>query len=190
FAQRIFAWLLNTDWLPLPQGLNWIKIDGERSDWQMTSARASDRDTTPVSASVDIQQIHTFVDDRFLYLFIESAEPPSRDVTAQLQFDVNNNGEIDRTISVSADSVQVSGTNGDLLDAGAPSVAYGQGIELRIPYRIVPPQQSLDGVCLSLSEEEVDCLTQIIDIPLVDRKSTRLNSSHVKTSYAVFCLKK
>src|SRR5690606_39815415 len=29
------------------------------------------------------------------------------------------------------------------------------------------------------------------DVPLVgDRKSTRLNSSHVKISYAVFCLKK
>src|SRR5690606_41960160 len=27
-------------------------------------------------------------------------------------------------------------------------------------------------------------------VPTVDRKSTRLNSSHVKTSYAVFCLKK
>src|SRR5690554_7736065 len=27
-------------------------------------------------------------------------------------------------------------------------------------------------------------------IPLVDRKSTRLNSSHVRISYAVFCLKK
>src|SRR5690606_39494411 len=26
--------------------------------------------------------------------------------------------------------------------------------------------------------------------PFVDRKSTRLNSSHVKISYAVFCLKK
>src|SRR5690606_40065813 len=26
--------------------------------------------------------------------------------------------------------------------------------------------------------------------PRLDRKSTRLNSSHVKTSYAVFCLKK
>src|SRR5437868_10593713 len=26
--------------------------------------------------------------------------------------------------------------------------------------------------------------------PLVDRKSTRLNSSHVSISYAVFCLKK
>src|SRR5690606_40315973 len=30
-------------------------------------------------------------------------------------------------------------------------------------------------------------ITQLI---LVDRKSTRLNSSHVKISYAVFCLKK
>src|SRR5690606_40303448 len=28
------------------------------------------------------------------------------------------------------------------------------------------------------------------DIALLDRKSTRLNSSHVKISYAVFCLKK
>src|SRR6266511_143055 len=26
--------------------------------------------------------------------------------------------------------------------------------------------------------------------PILDRKSTRLNSSHVKNSYAVFCLKK
>src|SRR5207302_3639213 len=28
------------------------------------------------------------------------------------------------------------------------------------------------------------------DSPVLDRKSTRLNSSHVKISYAVFCLKK
>src|SRR5690554_7204576 len=27
-------------------------------------------------------------------------------------------------------------------------------------------------------------------MPLIDRKSTRLNSSHVRISYAVFCLKK
>src|SRR5207302_9519860 len=31
---------------------------------------------------------------------------------------------------------------------------------------------------------------QWIDMGLRDRKSTRLNSSHVKISYAVFCLKK
>src|SRR5687768_18328438 len=29
-----------------------------------------------------------------------------------------------------------------------------------------------------------------ITMPMIDRKSTRLNSSHVYTSYAVFCLKK
>src|SRR5690606_41843496 len=49
-----------------------------------------------------------------------------------------------------------------------------------------------DGLVLFL-------LFQLIDYPLenlivvlsaLDRKSTRLNSSHVKISYAVFCLKK
>src|SRR5690554_7736958 len=29
-----------------------------------------------------------------------------------------------------------------------------------------------------------------LDLELLDRKSTRLNSSHVRISYAVFCLKK
>src|SRR5690554_7641646 len=31
---------------------------------------------------------------------------------------------------------------------------------------------------------------QLLDIETEDRKSTRLNSSHVRISYAVFCLKK
>src|SRR5690606_39886768 len=36
-----------------------------------------------------------------------------------------------------------------------------------------------------------DALTVVIFLPSEqDRKSTRLNSSHVKISYAVFCLKK
>src|SRR5437868_13103295 len=33
-------------------------------------------------------------------------------------------------------------------------------------------------------------LAVLDDVVLVDRKSTRLNSSHVSISYAVFCLKK
>src|SRR5207302_11255398 len=37
----------------------------------------------------------------------------------------------------------------------------------------------------------LDQLAQLAIQPkLIDRKSTRLNSSHVKISYAVFCLKK
>src|SRR5690606_39718970 len=31
---------------------------------------------------------------------------------------------------------------------------------------------------------------EVLDLVAEDRKSTRLNSSHVKISYAVFCLKK
>src|SRR5436305_12070152 len=31
---------------------------------------------------------------------------------------------------------------------------------------------------------------RLVDGPVRDRKSTRLNSSHVRISYAVFCLKK
>src|SRR5690625_6133539 len=41
------------------------------------------------------------------------------------------------------------------------------------------------------SSELLSAITAALDIPLsVDRKSTRLNSSHVAKSYAVFCLKK
>src|SRR5690348_17552963 len=33
-------------------------------------------------------------------------------------------------------------------------------------------------------------LSQLLNLPSTDRKSTRLNSSHPSISYAVFCLKK
>src|SRR5690554_6970922 len=36
----------------------------------------------------------------------------------------------------------------------------------------------------------MEACRQIREIPELDRKSTRLNSSHVRISYAVFCLKK
>src|SRR5690606_40670425 len=56
--------------------------------------------------------------------------------------------------------------------------------------------KNLEVSKLSLLKETP--LIQIIDRPILplrkespgDRKSTRLNSSHVKISYAVFCLKK
>src|SRR3989442_6969274 len=43
------------------------------------------------------------------------------------------------------------------------------------------------------AEEEVMIILEIYKksfVDLIDRKSTRLNSSHVRISYAVFCLKK
>src|SRR5690554_360515 len=42
----------------------------------------------------------------------------------------------------------------------------------------------------TINPVEVSAEGNVIDLEIRDRKSTRLNSSHVRTSYAVFCLKK
>src|SRR5690606_41952605 len=47
-----------------------------------------------------------------------------------------------------------------------------------------------DTIRFMYSEREKDDMTFALNSAYVDRKSTRLNSSHVKISYAVFCLKK
>src|SRR5437870_7857057 len=39
-------------------------------------------------------------------------------------------------------------------------------------------------------QEDIYGAVEVLLIPQADRKSTRLNSSHVAISYAVFCLKK
>src|SRR5690554_7759346 len=51
-----------------------------------------------------------------------------------------------------------------------------------------PPPQELAG--MDLRVEYTSILAQAQKALGVDRKSTRLNSSHVRISYAVFCLKK
>src|SRR5690349_24548898 len=45
------------------------------------------------------------------------------------------------------------------------------------------------GHFFGATRPEVDCGVSV-DLGTRDRKSTRLNSSHVEISYAVFCLKK
>src|SRR5699024_12049554 len=54
--------------------------------------------------------------------------------------------------------------------------AYGHGLALAV--QAMAPE--VDGFGVALLEEA----------EALDRKSTRLNSSHVSISYAVFCLKK
>src|SRR5690606_41169425 len=69
--------------------------------------------------------------------------------------------------------VPVQGAGGDLAD---PAVAgldqQVRGVAAGAPFKVVHHRQGSGGELLR------------------DRKSTRLNSSHVKISYAVFCLKK
>src|SRR5690606_39455417 len=54
-------------------------------------------------------------------------------------------------------------------------------------YRAVALHALRNGIKPSQASE-LQALVEAIDLKL-DRKSTRLNSSHVKNSYAVFCLK-
>src|SRR6266436_4815965 len=55
--------------------------------------------------------------------------------------------------------------------------------------RIIDPASKL-ATARVLDEETATCsLGQVIELGAVDRKSTRLNSSHGYISYAVFCLK-
>src|SRR2546426_7464767 len=48
----------------------------------------------------------------------------------------------------------------------------------------------VDNVVGWVDADRVRCVAPWIDAGYVDRKSTRLNSSHLVISYAVFCLKK
>src|SRR5690554_6997760 len=55
--------------------------------------------------------------------------------------------------------------------------------------RMLQSDNALEGVGLLLFDEFHE-RSIFADVALADRKSTRLNSSHVRISYAVFCLKK
>src|SRR5690606_41166368 len=57
------------------------------------------------------------------------------------------------------------------------------------------PEDALGEVFVAILKQGIklgagDLVFLKFDLQLRDRKSTRLNSSHVKISYAVFCLKK
>src|SRR5690606_14171219 len=84
------------------------------------------------------------------------------------------------------------GTIGRLTVGFIPSAKNGVLPDLVREFRATHP-----GVDLTLREMAPDALVHAVlerrlDVAVlyVDQKSTRLNSSHVKISYAVFCLKK
>src|SRR5690625_6286382 len=67
----------------------------------------------------------------------------------------------------------------------APAIAVGNTVVLK-PAEKTP----LTAVLLYQLLEEAGLPKGALNILMGDRKSTRLNSSHVAISYAVFCLKK
>src|SRR5690554_7474252 len=76
---------------------------------------------------------------------------------------------------------------------GFPSVekagVFGENIAYKSIMKLNVSEQYLDSVENLFNKKLFDPLAYAM-IKDKDRKSTRLNSSHVRISYAVFCLKK
>src|SRR5690606_21763418 len=70
-----------------------------------------------------------------------------------------------------------------LIDEGSPFLEIGQFAAYNVYKEEVPAAGVIAGIGRVSG-------TECMIIANEDRKSTRLNSSHVKISYAVFCLKK
>src|SRR3712207_8522750 len=69
-------------------------------------------------------------------------------------------------------------------------------VDLRAPIGLAKPEMHADGVKGLARPRHLDARVeqaarlQAVGRDVEDRKSTRLNSSHANTSYAVFCFKK
>src|SRR5690606_39792549 len=76
--------------------------------------------------------------------------------------------------------------------AGSARIGYGvAGAAISTPHlAVMPVPQDGQGLPHPPRDGHPDLTEVLDDAQRLDRKSTRLNSSHVKISYAVFCLKK
>src|SRR5688500_12611718 len=80
---------------------------------------------------------------------------------------------------------------------GTPERVRRMYDELTAGYH-VDPDALINGACFTVDYDEMVVVRDIEFfslcehhlLPFIDRKSTRLNSSHLVISYAVFCLKK
>src|SRR5690554_7449212 len=78
-------------------------------------------------------------------------------------------------------SINIPNFDGPLQEAGGSNNAFTSN-DITIYYDVLPVQNLETALWL-----ESD---RMLSLAFTDRKSTRLNSSHVRISYAVFCLKK
>src|SRR3989442_9084018 len=70
------------------------------------------------------------------------------------------------------------------------SCGGGAGGQRRFAQWMAGTQPARRALCLAGAEHPISRDSHMGRHSHVDRKSTRLNSSHVRISYAVFCLKK
>src|SRR5699024_11335161 len=102
---------------------------------------------------------------------------------------------IQATLNQEADSLEAQDTvaqlreefqelDGEILVGGESATSLDSNLTAERDLRVIVP------LVLTVVLVVLMILLRAFVLPMLDRKSTRLNSSHVSISYAVFCLKK
>src|SRR5262245_64218461 len=86
------------------------------------------------------------------------------------------------------DALPISGDDGD--HAGRAAGKATMALQGALSGRSIPGQHGAWGYCCAARHLSRVCAWGLVGRFAGDRKSTRLNSSHLGISYAVFCLKK
>ena len=162
-VQRLASWLLRqpeTSWPSLPDNMTWINLDGSGGDWP-SFAHATNNPNNGAS----VMQVRAFRNSAYLYLLIETAQPPDPDSHLTIEVDSNSDGQVDRKITIDAHSASYMATNGTAVPLPDAVLAVGQTIEARIPLRATGPIAQVDNLCLSngslTSNAASDCLQSI-----------------------------
>src|SRR5690625_659179 len=125
-------------------------------------------------------------------------------IPLELAEEIQSLPQVERAIPDVTGPIVLVGADGTAVSQGAaPAMAFGMdpsdadlgtsiiaGSPPRAPEEIALESASLQAANLEIGDETQAILGGSLRDVTVDRKSTRLNSSHVAISYAVFCLKK
>src|SRR5690606_40940494 len=121
------------------------------------------------------------------FLDVNQIEDGAMILMARVQQDGFLRPKIRATVTLEDGSEGVYDWDENLLTM-LPRPTRARRVEYEIDPGVLYHYEQLDFEGLTVLEEEV--AAEYFVATGLDRKSTRLNSSHVKISYAVFCLKK
>ncbi len=182
-AQRMVAWLLERpveDWPALPGGYTWLALDGDAGEWAELTPLITDGTADAFVDRYDITNVRAFRDDGYLYLLVETTEPPNPAVRVTLGIENTFDGKTDVTLSLTSAATDIV-FPGDEARIPVPdgAMAVGRVIELRVPLRVVTTGALINELCLSdsrtdVSAAPVDCIQTLPLVVPVARTRTPL----------------
>lgn len=167
-AERIAAWLLNLpakDWPSLSPHFTWVDMDGNGTEWTNVPDLITDQTQEAFVPKYDIQTVKAFRDDSFLYILVNTVEPPNPEVRLTLGIENTYDGVTDVRLVLTADQVDVLSAQGEQIPVPDGQMAVGSSIEVRLPLRVVATGAMISELCLADSRTSpdstpLDCTSQ------------------------------